>query len=277
MEKKKMDFSLIRNYYDSCVSELIDADFDRNCAIDKQKDHYANFQNALKTVRWYKAWRDCEFTDELVAKLLLINDMLLNENAEMCDAVHRMAASEKRRLNKTKKPYIETIEASLQIDCFDGRWSFCVCQNEEIAVTKYRLVISNDQRTKKESICSLFNVFDIPNREICEAARVFDNFLRDAAENYLVAAKIDSDFRDAIGLPENISTKWSRFFSRLDKFQGAFVYLPLLAMIGRFKLTPEDVCAIKGFSYKLNLTHLSDAILPYIDVDSSEVYDYNEP
>jgi len=264
--KNAIDFASFRKYMDQAPYECTSSVRDLDYLSEDRKTDIVNEQNAIKTVRWYKAWRDCEFTDEMVAKLLKANMLLEEKIAEMFHAAYKLAKWERRRLNKIGKPYAEAIDASLQV-CYvefseDYEEPYYNMFNHETkAISQFRITLRDDEQIGYEPMSHHYNVPDIPESEICEPARAFDSFLSKSRETYAVAFQI-SELRLALNLPEKIGTKWERFFERLDKFQDNLFCLPMLAMIGRFKLAPRDVCAICDYQYKLNITHFSDTTVP---------------
>jgi len=264
-DKTIMDFASFRKYVHfedfDCTEKVTELDNQRS----EQEGNYINEQNAVKTVRWYKAWRDCDFTDEMVVNLIQANELLEDKIAEMYEAVHKLAKWEKRRLNKIGKPYAEEIVATLQVDYVDlcedyDATYYRLFKHKTDTISKYRYILRNDEPTEEEPMSHHYDIKDIPETEICEAASVYDNFLREARINMAVAIQISSNFKTMLNLPENVGKKWNSFFLRLDKFQGNFFCLPLLAMIGRFKLTPQDVCAIRDYSYQININHSCDSV-----------------
>jgi len=271
INKTIMDFTSLRNQVDQANAYEYEYDYiytvahldDKRTAQDKTCTH---MQNAAKTLRWYEAWRDCPFSDETVVGLIRANNLLEEKIAEMYDAARRLAKWEKKRLDKVGKPYAEYIIATLrpgEIDIPEDILDYLnLFKHNTDAVSRCSFILRDGQSLEEKPMSHHYAITDIPDEEICQAAVLYDNFLRASRREQIVAVPIDSGLKTILGLPANIGKKWQQFFMRLDKFNGLFFILPLLAMIGRFKLTPEDVCAIVDYSYAINIDHYGDAIVP---------------
>jgi len=233
----------------------------------EQKNHCVNEQNLAKSIRWYKAWRDCELTDELVQQLIQADKLLENKIEEMQTAAKNLAKWEQRQLKKAGRPYAETVVATLSPDYvdikdgYDERY-YGIFQHETDVVSKYRITMRDDEPTGERVSDCLNDMAEIREAEICEAAKVLDDFLETSRVERDYAIKMDSDFRNLLNLPKTIGKKWDRFFEQLDKFQGYYFTTTMLAMIAAFKLTPDDVCAIRDYGYDIKIHHFSDTVVP---------------
>jgi len=273
-ENQVKDFSLLRkNMYSSEIDCFAKADnilqdrLDLEDETEKQKgNQYAGLNkelNATLTARWYKAWRDCEFTDEFIEKLEKANSLLLDSICEMSETVYKLAQWERRRLNKRGKGYTCFISADLRVSKlrnYKGNYNSIYFSHYPYDVSREFIKLSFDEPIgKKWKTESLNNMIEIPETEICEAARIYDNFLRKLGKSkkdfFCTSNEGGVTAKEFLHLSGNVGRKWEKFFTRVEKLKDHPISSVLLAMIGRFKLTPEDIFNIADYDFDIKFEH----------------------
>jgi len=279
------DIAAYRKYINLDESEYVDLVNDRDSDSCTAMD-----------VRWIKAWAGCDFNDRLVADIIaadkLLRDSICGMNKDVCDLVRvrKMQSKEegrqvderisaalyvekvqappklgelyRRRFEKTKET-LSMLKSPRELDMLYGTIFrgyhnvVCRCKNSVNKLTR----ISNIERNSviDNGIC-----YDLFERN--KIAKEYIRFLRSMlhlysvylrSDDFLHVMGINSNIRSMMNLRENVGAKWAGFFTRLDNFKGAPLCFPLLFMIGEQRLTPEDVCAIRSYSYTIEIEHRS--------------------
>jgi len=273
------DIATYRKYIKFTESECID-EIEKFMPQFLDEEENLQKQYAVKVIRWVKAWANCDFSQEEVERLIAANRLLEDKIEEMLKDTCNMADWWKAQLDKKygyqrDRPcfrlYYDEIWASVQIEELDSETKDflqyrSVFRHGGKTVCDYHLSISNFQETGFRSILAYIDYrkskhFTFP----CKAVSVYLDFLEHLDVHNHLHIPIDSGLATLMRVPNNIGNKWKNFFTKLDRFHGEMFCSSMLDMIGSFLLTPQDVCAIAGYSYQINFEHHSDEHIRKMD------------
>jgi len=179
---------------------------------------------------------------------------------KMYDDARQVAESRKARLDKQGKPYFDRIRVHMWVrdlageeenDCY--RYIFSGVSDN---VSWCRFDLSDDQPIDEAGgygyeITEFSEFIDEP----LHAATVYAQFLHYLAASERQYIRISSQLKSLMNLPASCGKKWDNMFAQLDKFGGKWFCAPMLAMIGNFKLTPQNICNTARYSYQIVIDH----------------------
>jgi len=269
------DIATYRKYINFTESEYID-EIEKLMLQHLDEEEKRQKLYAVKVIRWVKAWRNCDFSQETVERLIATNRLLEDKIEEMLKDARNMVDWRKAQLDKRygfqrDRTYYEDIWTSVQIEELDSETKDFLLYRSVLhhggkTVCDYHLSISNSLETGFSRSFVSINYrkskhFTFP----CKAVSVYLDFMEQLKVHNHLQIPIDSGLATLMRVPNNIGNKWKNFFAKLDKFHGEIFCTSMLDMIGSFLLTPQDVCAISGYSYHINFEHHSEEYIIKMD------------
>jgi len=183
-------------------------------------------EDRLKRERHARRWERFAFTDEWLQKLDEANKMLVASIMEMYNEAHSLAVDRKKRMEQGGKAFYECVSASLKVDDVDSDYDLTEGSGADIGVLRNMLY--------NKYICSCS--FEYGTRK---------ETMMDEAEDLLDPEMCDRDH-------------WGKSLEEVEAVKPLHLCGPLLDMFAGFLLTVPDICAIRGYSYEISVTHQSE-------------------